>query len=57
MMGSWKWVKNVVAKDVNFSNEPRGNSIYHFAVGLISVHWKRHSLTESSFREFDEHHK
>jgi len=56
-MGNWKWVKNVVAKDVKLSNEAHGNSMYHFAAGLLSVRWKRRSLTESSFREFDEHHK
>lgn len=54
-MGKWKWVKNVVVKAMNFSNEARGNSIYDFAAGLVSVHSKRHSLTESSFRELDEH--
>jgi len=57
LMGNRKWVKNVVDKAVKLSSEARGNSIYHFVAGPVSVHWKRHSLTESSFKELDEHHK
>ena len=56
-MGNWKWVKKVVAKAVKLSNKAHGNSMYHFAARLVFVHWKRHNLTESSFKEFDEHHK
>ena len=57
LMGNWKWVKKVVAKAVKLSNEARGNSMYHFTVELVSVHWKRRSLIESLFKEFHEHHK
>jgi len=37
--------------------EALGNSMYHLAARLVSVFWKRWSLTESSFKEFGEHHK
>jgi len=56
-MGNWNWFKNVVAKVVNLSKEALGISMYHLAAGLVSVLWKRWNLTESSFKEFDEHHK
>ena len=57
LMGNWKWVKKVAAKAVKLSKEARGNSMYHFVVGPVSIRWKRHNLTEASFKEFDEHHK
>ena len=56
-MGNWKWVKKLVAKAIKLSKEARGNSMYHFVAGPVRVCWKRHNLTKSSFKEFDEQHK
>jgi len=36
-MVNWKWVKNVVAKDVKLPNDAHGNSIYHFIARPICV--------------------
>ena len=46
-----------IARVVKLSKEALGNSMYHLAVGPVSVRWKRRNPTESSFKEFDEHHK
>ena len=46
-----------VTKAVKLSKEALGNSMYHLAAGPVSVRWKIHNQTESSFREFDEYHK
>jgi len=56
-MGNSKWVKNVVVEVVKLSKEALGNLMYHLVAGLVTVLWKRRSITKSSFKEFDEHHK
>jgi hypothetical protein len=36
---------------------PRGNSMYHFAIEPVRVCWKSHNFMESSINELDEHQR
>ena len=56
-MGSWKCVKNGIAKYKKFLNEVPNNTIYHFVMLPIKVLWKICNLMISSINELDEHHK
>ena len=56
-IGSWKCVRNTVANEPKSTNECCGSSMYHFAAVTVKVRWKSHNRTESSMREFEEHHK
>ena len=55
--GSWKWLRNALAKSQKLLKAAEGSSIYHFSVVLVKVLWNSLNLTESSFSEFEEHHK
>ena len=54
---SSKWLRNALAKSQKLLKAVEGNSIYHFAVVPIKVLWNSLNLNESSFSEFEEHHK
>ena len=54
---SWKWLRNAIAKSQKLLKAAEGNSMYHFAAALVKVLYNSLNLTESSFSEFEEHHK
>ena len=54
---SWKWLRKALAKSQKLLKAAEGSSIYHFSAVPIKVLWNSLNLTESSFSEFEEHHK
>ena len=55
--GSWKWLRNTLAKSQKLLNATEGNSIYHFVALLVRVLCNSLNQTESSFSELEENHK
>ena len=56
-MGSWKWVRNAIAKDWKSKNEADGRSMNHFATLPVSVLGNNQNLIESSKNELETHHR
>ena len=52
-----KVAKNALAKSHKLLKAAEGSSIYHFAAVPVKVLRNSLNLTESSFSEFEEHHK
>ena len=55
--GSWKWLRNALAKSQKLLNTAEGNWMYHFVAVLVKVLWNSLNLTKYSFSELEEHHK
>jgi hypothetical protein len=54
-IGSWKWVKNSIARELKSPKEFHDSSIYHFFVEPMRVLWKSLKRMESSIKELEEH--
>ena len=57
LMGSWKYCRNMKAKELKFGYLVCGSSMYHLAIALVRVHWNNLILIESSTMLFYEHHR
>ena len=54
---SWKYWRNMKAKDLKSRYLTYGSSMYHLAAAPVRVHWNSIILIESSTILFDEHHR
>ena len=57
LTGSWKYCRNIKAKDLKYGYLACGSSMYHLAVAPLMVRWNSMILIESSMMLFDEHHR
>ena len=57
LTGSWKYYRNMKARELKSEYLASGSSMYHLVVAPIRVHWNSLSLMESSKILFDEHHR
>ena len=57
LTGSWKYCRNMKARDLKSGYLACSNSIYHLDVAPVRVHWNSLSLMESSTMLLDEHHR
>ena len=55
--GSWKWLRNTVAKSTKSWYAPEGSSMYHFVATWVTILWKSLNRMASSFSEFEEHQR
>ena len=56
-IGSWKKVKNALAKVSKVTWDPDFSSTYHLADGPVSVHWNNLNRMELFVMLFEENHK
>ena len=56
-MGSWKYYRNMKARELKARYLACGSSMYHLVATPMRVHWNSLSLMESSMMLFDEHHR
>ena len=57
LMGSWKYCRNIKAKELKSGYLAYGSSMYHLVAAPVRVRWNSMSLIESSTMLFDEHHR
>ena len=57
LTGSWKYYRNMKAKELKSRYLSYGILMYHLAAAPIRVHWNSLSLMDSSTMFFDKHHR
>ena len=57
LMGSWKYYRNMKARELKSGYLACVSSMYHLAAAPVRVRWKNLSVIESSTMLFDEHHR